>query len=254
MVALLLQLNNAAWAVEISKNKLDKIFEGYNASFLMENVKTGEKFYYNKERTQKRFAPCSTFKIFNSLVALDTGILKNESESKKWDGTVYSIKSWNRSQTLQSAVTNSCLWYFQKVAKDIGCTRMQKYINQCNYGNKVITGDISKFWLGNSLKISQEEQVRFIKQLIADELPVSKRSMAIVRGMIRANQTDLGTLYGKTGSDMNKGKFVLGWYVGYVVTAENTYAFATNIEGADNAWGPKARTMTKTILKEMKLL
>lgn len=254
MMAMLAQLNSPALAMEVPKEKLDKIFQGYDASFMLESIRTGKKFYYNKNRTTKRFPPCSTYKIFNSLVGLETGVLKNEFEAKKWDGTNYSIKSWNRDQTLQSAMTNSCLWYYQIVAKDVGRKRMQEYLDKANYGNRLIKGDLTRFWLGDSLLISQEEQVAILKKLVNDELPFSKRTMAIVRGLIKNQETKNGVLYGKTGSDMKDGSLILGWYVGYVSTTRDVYVFATNIEKGPKAWGPQARTFTKSILNEMKLL
>lgn len=248
------QLANCAQAQTISKNKIENIFKGYDASFYLEEVDSGKQYIYNQKKTNKRLPPCSTFKIFNSLVGLDTGVLANEFESKSWDGTVYSIKSWNRDHTLQSAFSNSVLWYYQDLARDIGRKKMQRYIDKAEYGNKDISGEITKFWLGNKLEISSAEQLKLMKKLVKDDLPFSKRSMAIVRGLMRAKSTRRGILYGKTGSNKCADKWTLGWYVGYVVNPYHTYVFATNIEGGEKSWGPGARKMTISILEEMKLL
>ena len=40
---------------------------------------------YNPERCDQQFIPASTFKIFNSLVGLETGAVKDEFEVFKWD-------------------------------------------------------------------------------------------------------------------------------------------------------------------------
>lgn len=41
--------------------------------------------------------------------------------------------------------------------------------------------------------------------------------------------------YGKTGTRRIDGKDVNGWFVGFVETTDNTYFFATNIQGNRNA-------------------
>ena len=124
-------------------------------------------------------------KIFNALVGLETGVVQNENSSMKWDGTKYAVIDWNRDQTLQSAMTNSVVWYFQRLASAVGEKRMKGFIQKVRYGNEDISGGINKFWLESTLKISADEQVEFLKRLIDDDLPFSKRSMAIVRGLIR---------------------------------------------------------------------
>jgi len=131
---------------------------------------------------------------------------------------------------------------------------MKQYINKVHYGNEDISGGITQFWLGSTLKISADEQVAFLKGLVRDELPFSKRSMAIARGLLRLVQTEKGTLYGKTGSSGDNGKYTLGWFVGYVVQPGRIDIFATNIRGRDDASGIKARELTEKILKEAGLI
>jgi beta-lactamase class D len=41
---------------------------------------------YGQERASKRFPPASTFKIPNTLFALDAGAVSDEFEVCKWDG------------------------------------------------------------------------------------------------------------------------------------------------------------------------
>lgn len=238
---------------KLNEKQLDETFHGYDACFIMFEKNSSKYFVYHPERCEKRLSPCSTFKIPNSLAGLDSGVLKNENHVFKWDGIKHDINDWNRDQTLQSAMIHSCVWYYQKVAASVGAERMQDYLNKSDYGNKDITSGITTFWLGNSLKISAKEQVEFLKRLIDDQLPFSARSMAITRGLLRLNSTELGTLYGKTGTDGEHGKYFLGWFVGYVVRADGIYVFATNMEG-DGARGPKARQLCETLFKEVGLM
>ena len=55
---------------------LARIFEsrGITATFIAESVLRDARWTYNESRSRQRFAPASTFKILNTLVALDAGV------------------------------------------------------------------------------------------------------------------------------------------------------------------------------------
>lgn len=244
--------------LNLSEKKLEELFTGpgqeLEGSLLIKEIGKNNSLVFNEKMTEKMLSPCSTFKIFNSLAALESGVAKDENASRKWKGIKYSIKAWNRDHTLQSAVTNSVVWYFKEVAAEVGEKRMKQYLKNCRYGNEDISSGLTNFWLNKSLKINSRQQVAFISALVKDELPFSKKNTAIVRGMIRAQQTNKGTLYGKTGTDIKDGKLVLGWYVGYLVRPGAVYAFATNLEGKENASGAQAKKITESVLSQMDLL
>ncbi len=240
---------------------LSKFFRGYRGTFVMLDVARNKYIRYNKEQSEKRLSPCSTFKIPNSLIGLETGVIKDENFLIKWDGTKYSFDAWNRDHTLRSAIANSVVWYYQELASRVGEERMRKYIHAIHYGNEDISGGIKKFWLLNSLKISANEQVDFLRRLYGNDLPFSQRSMDITKKIIKLDENDLRVFCGKTGSGMEtsadgKVKGVLGWFVGYVVWKDQSNAciFTTNIEGEDGANGKQAREISEAILKDMGLL
>ena len=108
---------------------------------------------------------------------------------------------------------------------------MRDYVKRLRYGNEDASGPVNNFWLGSSLKISADEQVEFLRRLYKEELPVSKRSLAIVKEIIRLEETPDYRLSGKTGGGPLGENRYLGWFVGYVETKDNTYFFATEIEG-----------------------
>lgn len=225
-------------------------YKGYKASFVILDSKSGQTVRFNPEGCKERYSPCSTFKIFNSMVGLDSGVIKDENHPMKWDGTVASITGWNKDQTLQTAMINSVVWYYQRLAAAVGEKRMQEFISKNHYGNEDISGGITKFWLESSLKISPDEQVEFLKKLTNDQLTFSKRSMAIVRGTMRLKTGEKGVLYGKTGSAMTDKKETMGWFVGYLVQPGNIYVFAVNIQEGEKPWGPKARALTEELFEK----
>ena len=133
---------------------------------------------------------------------------------------------------------------------------MQHYLDAIPYGNRDMSAGLTTFWLAKSLEIDAEEQLRFIERLTRDDLPFSKRSMDIVKEILVLETTDRYVFRGKTGSARGSdrpGGQDLGWFVGYLTRGDRVYAWATHIEGKD-AWGPKAREITKQILKELELM
>ena len=56
--------------------------------------------------------PASTFKIPNTLIALEEGVIKDQFEVIKWDGVVRQYAPWNADQTLATAFSRSCVWCY----------------------------------------------------------------------------------------------------------------------------------------------
>ncbi len=233
-----------------------QIFAGYNGCFVMQNLQDGTFLRYNPSQCSKRLSPCSTFKILNSLIGLETGVIPGADYLMKWDGRNRFIGAWNVDHTLKSAFANSVVWYYQELARRVGPERMSAYLHRVQYGNQDISGGLDRFWLCSSLLISADEQVAFLKRLYEERLPFSHHSLAIVKDIsIVAHGADW-ELHGKTGS----AKFDpgasdnLGWFVGYLVRADQCLVFALNIEAAQGANGPKAKEITLAILKRLELI
>ncbi|HEY9788048.1 MAG TPA: penicillin-binding transpeptidase domain-containing protein [Candidatus Obscuribacterales bacterium] len=244
-------------AATLTANEFERIFQGYQGAFILYDVEKNKTLRYNERQCNEPISPCSTFKIFNALVSLDAGVVKDEGTKLKWDGKKHDREELNKDHTLKSAMATSAVWYFQCLAGTLGKERMQRYLNRLHYGNEDMSSGLTTFWLGedNSLKISPNEQVKFISKLAAGELPVSKRSMTITKEIIKLKECNGAVLYGKTGTDGKGGKLTLGWFVGFVRKGGHDYVFATNIKSeGGNAMGRTARAMTEQILHKMELI
>jgi beta-lactamase class D len=170
-------------------------------------------YYYNKERCMQRFLPASTFKIFNSLVALETAVAPDESMIIKWD-SVERIPEWNKDMDMREAFKVSCVPYYQEIARRIGPDNMQHYLDTANYGNRNMGGKIDEFWLNDSLQISADEQVGLLKRLYFYELPFAERTQRIVKSMMLQEETPDYKLYYKTGWGIRTQSNVM-WIVGF---------------------------------------
>jgi len=227
------------------KVDLSKHFaETRGGCFVLLDLKSGDTVRYKPERASIRFSPCSTFKIPNSMIGLETGVVKDLDQVFKWDGVPRSRQAWNQDHTLRSAVRESAVWYFQELAKQVGAQRMQKLVDGMNYGNRDLSSGVTKFWLESTLTISADEQVEFLRRLMRDDLPLSKRSMELGRAVIVLDDQNGTVFRGKTGSGSN-----LGWFVGAVTGPRAEVVFAANASGM-GVNGPSVRKIVEGILAE----
>ena len=229
---------------------------GLHGSFLLFDLKRDKYFAYDSARCKQQFVPASTFKIFNSLVALETGVAPDEHLVLKWDSVKHAVPAWNQDQTMESAIRNSTVWYYQEIARRVGEKRMREWITREHYGNMDMSGGIDQFWLTGGLKISQEEQIGLLRRLYAGTLGFSKRSMDIVKRMIILKDTTTYVLRGKTGWEERDGKNI-GWIVGYLEQHGNVYFYAMNVEAPDPApdnFASARREITEAILKSLGLM
>src|SRR4029453_4069567 len=135
----------------------------------------------DKVRSGEGKLPASTFKIPNSVIALEIGVVGDpDKDVFKWDGVTRSIEAWNKDHTLRSAIAVSAVPVYQEIARRIGAERMQKYVDLFDYGNRDIGGGIDQFWLTGNLRIDPVQQIDFLDRLRRGVLPVSKRSQDLV--------------------------------------------------------------------------
>jgi beta-lactamase class D len=226
---------------------------------------------YNPDRCGQRFIPASTFKICNSLIALETKMIPDTNYVFAWDSVVRNISSWNHDQTLTEAFHNSCVPCFQEIAGKTGNEKYLKYLKLLHYGNMLTGTAVDSFWLNGDLRISCDEQIEFLKDMYTYQLPLSKRTIDLVKGIMVLEKTPDYTLSGKTGWGMMIGDTAfsvsqhktfphiknIGWFVGYVEKGDDVFFFATNIESPDPVpenWTEIRINITKRILARIKIL
>ena len=184
------------------------------------------------DRSGQAVLPASTFKIPNSLIALETGVVGDpDHDVFKWDGVVRSIDAWNRDHTLRSAIAVSAVPVYQEIARRIGAGPMQEYLDLLEYGNRDIGGGIDQFWLTGALRIDPVQQIDFIDRLRRGALPVSKRSQQLVRDILPVTKSGESVIRAKTGLvGAETGRPSLGWLVGWAEHGDAPTVFALNLD------------------------
>ncbi|OEK07013.1 class D beta-lactamase [Roseivirga misakiensis] len=202
--------------------------------------------------------PASTFKIANSIIALETGVMASDTTLIKWDGESRAMKAWEEDLLFKQAFQRSCVPCYQEIARKIGTERMRSYLDKLDYGNIVFDSTtIDNFWLIGDSRINPIAQIDFIKRLYQSELPIADRTEGIMKRMMLMSQTDRFKLSGKTGWSIDKG-FNNGWFVGFVEKANKTYFFATNIspkpEFDMNEFSEIRKSLTLEALRHLEII
>lgn len=227
-------------------------------SILIYDLKDDKYYSNNFNWAKKGNLPASTFKIPNSIIALEIGVVENDSTLFKWNGDERRLKVWEQDMTLKEAFHYSCVPCYQEVARKIGVKRMNEYLNKLDYGKmNVDTTNIDMFWLEGESQINQYQQIEFLKRFYDSELPISQRTEAIMKRMIVIEENETYKLSGKTGWSVRNGTNN-GWFVGFVEKKENTYFFATNIEPNQkfnmDAFPVIRKELTFKALEQMKIM
>lgn len=189
-----------------------------------------EKYYSNDfEWAKIERLPASTFKIPNTIIALETGAIESDTSMFFWDGKPRKMKMWEKDMNLDEAFQISCVPCYQEVAREIGYDRMKQYLGRFNYGNMIFNKNtIDLFWLEGNSGISQYQQIDFLERFYHDGLGVSERTTKMAKEIMVIDEQDSYTLSGKTGWAVSNGKDN-GWFVGYVEVDKKVYFFATNL-------------------------
>jgi bla regulator protein BlaR1 len=234
-------------------DELDQTLEGYDACVIIRDRGTGETLTNDEARCATRYAPNSTFKIFNALIGLETGVVENERSVLPWDGEERLLDVWEHQHTLTSAIHYSVVPYFQELARRVGRDRMQAALDAIPYGDRHIGEGLDTFWLRDGITISPAEQIDLLDRLYASDLPFTEHNQALVRAILIQDYRPGRTFSGKTGSGWDGEHFTQGWFVGYLQSEDDEYVFAIHIRGGEDPRGSTARGLIIDILEAMEL-
>ncbi|NME72639.1 class D beta-lactamase [Flammeovirga aprica JL-4] len=242
------------------KNELQQILDSSKVKGAILLYDNKEDTYYSNdfEWSKSGFLPASTFKIPNSIIALETGVVENDSTLMQWDGNPRGLKIWEQDLIFKKAFQYSCVPCYQEVARKIGTERMQSYLEKLDYPGMVFDStSIDRFWLMGDSRISPFSEIDFLKRIHFSQLPVKESTDFTIKRMLLMEEYEHYKLSGKTGWS-NENDHNNGWFVGFLELSNNTIFFATNIEPSeefDMKDFPKARkAVTIEALKNLNYL
>ena len=237
----------------ISNLELSNAFHGYEGSFVLYNSRENSWSVYNPDNARKRISPNSTYKIYDALLGLESGVISPESSVISWNGEACPFEAWEGDQDLNSAIKNSVNWYFQSIDSQLGSDSIKSFLQTIQYGNQQTGSDMDLYWTDSSLKISPLEQVELLKKFNENEFHFSPDNISAVKKALQLSSSDAGNFFGKTGTGRIDNRDVNGWFVGYVETSDNTYYFSVNIKADSNASGSAAAKIAMSVLSDLEI-
>lgn len=152
---------------------------------------------------------------------------------------------WNKDLTLKKAFNLSAVWYFEKVANEVGKENLSKFVSELSYGNYDTSEEIP-FWLNSTIKISPKEQVEFISNLFEYKFPIDKNHIDILKIVMQKGTINSGTLYGKTDTSSEGNN---SWLVGAYEKDNEYLYFAVRLSDGENVPGAEAEKITRDIIE-----
>lgn len=238
--------------------------------FLLYEIGGGERRRNPAEACRTRVSPASTFKIPHALAALDSGVIAGIDTQLPYDGRRAANESWRRDHTLRSAIHHSVVWYFQRIAERLGPAREQEYLDRFDYGNKDPSSGLTTFWLGQSLQITPEEQLAFLRKLYDDTLPVKAAALEGVRTMLIQPRNVVINAAGehpfdapwpastvvsaKTGSANDASGRGIRWLVGHIKRGDDAFLFVSCVVGTRELKPNAAIDLAARALREERML
>ena len=206
---------------------------------------------FNSGRAVQRYSPASTYKIPHTLLALQAGVVADEFEVFVWQGEPSSIAAQRQVQSLRSAMRESTVWVYRRLAAALDEPQLADVLARSNYGNADPSGTARDYWLKDgALAISALEQVEFLRQLYANRLPFDLAHQRLVKDLIIVGAGRDWILRAKTGWDG-----AVGWWVGWVETPRGPVFFALNLDTpAGAAELPKREALGRAVLKAIDAL
>ena len=240
---------------------------GTNTCFV---AKERESVLQRTGEAERRYSPCSTFKVPLSVMMYDQKLLVDETHPVLpfKPGYVDWVPEWKQDQNPTTWMKYSCVWFSQVLTKKLGMKKFRDYVAKFDYGNQDLAGDpgedngLTNAWLASSLTISADEQVTFLQKLVDSRLPASQRAQQMTRNILFLEDLPNGwKLYGKTGSGPVReaggnlsNKDLLGWCVGWAQKDARTMVFACHEVYPMNVGlnaGKRAKETAKTLLEPL---
>lgn len=174
----------------------------------------------NVERLNTGHQPASTFKIVNTIIGLETGVITPD-HVFRWDSVPRAMPAWERDLTLAEAFAASCVPCYQELARSIGTEKMQRWVDAFHYGDMVINDStLDMFWLEGGSTITPMQQLDFLRRFHDKKLPITNVTYETMMRVMTVASSGDSVIRGKTGWAIRDGSDI-GWFVGWLQSPRN---------------------------------
>jgi beta-lactamase class D len=214
-----------------------------------------------EERAARAYSPSSTFKIPNTLIALEMGAVQSMSEVFAYAGDPFLVDGkpflpdiCNGDISLDVALRNSCIPVYQQIAQRVGAKAYNESLTAFDYGSGEVNEDnLTEFWLNGDLVLSALDQVAFLDGLVSGDLPVSEENVGHMANALAVDVPGNAGVYAKTGYVFTSDP-ARGWYVGWVKRENRIVTFALNLDIVRPDHTKARQTIAFDVLRELGVL
>ncbi len=233
---------------------LDSLFNVHEAvgTFLLQDIKGDTTYVYNEERAKIAYLPASTFKVPNTLIALELGVA-DTNEIFPWDGTERFAEQWNQDLNLAQAFRYSAFWVYQIIAARVGEDNYREWLQKIDYGNAEPGPDVTTFWVAGDIRISAYEQLDFLRRLENGSLAFGEANQKLFRDIFSYEKTDRYDWKAKTGWTTIPDPDT-GWVVGWVERGEDRFIYVLNLDIENNAHGRARVEIARAVFQSMGII
>lgn len=244
--------NVMADAFEIKESVAAAGGEVDDTTIVIKRLSDAQQWIANSNRAQLRFSPASTSKIPHSLIALENGLASSVTIFE-WDSVPRSNRAWNQDHTLETAFQKSAVWVYQRIAQTAGQRVMSDGLRSFGYGNADVgeVDQITTYWLDDTLTISALAQVEFLSDLALKRLPLSAVTYAVANDIMVSDASSSWIMRSKTGWRYRDTEMDIGWFVGWLECASETYVFALNMDMPNTTYLSKRKAVTYRVLQDI---
>jgi beta-lactamase class D len=271
VIVVALLASSGSWApARVREPQAPPTTPSSESCFLLFELGVGEVQREPAEGCRTRVTPASTFKIPHAIAALDSGVINRSNEMLRYDGSGQWPESARRNHTLASALQNSVVWYFQRVAERLGAAREQAYLQRLAYGNMDPSSGLTTFWIGGSLLVTAEEQQSFLVKFYEDRLPVGPSAARAVREMLVQPRDVVVNAAGhhpfnarwpagtavsaKTGSATDASGLGVRWLVGHISQRRRSFVFVSCVIGPSDLQANAAIDLAARALRDARVM
>lgn len=240
---------------------LERLFDGFDATLVLYEQNSDQTWVYNESKAKTGTLPCSTFKIPNTLVGLETGVLKDGDSILRRDAAKFPEQDWWRQSwrtdqaNLSTAFSHSMVWYYCTLADKVTNPVIAKHLTTWQYPVPPNQEPGFYFWLEGKHSVSPVDQVAFLRRFYNQELGLRAQTTATMKEIMVLEEGDGYRFSGKTGLCRMPDNDKVGWLVGYLEHRKGLYFYALRLEGKEYADIMKHRTpLIRKLFKEMALL
>lgn len=164
-------------SIETENSECKKILDSFQVDGSILIYDNEKNTYYSNdfEWAKSGKLPASTFKIPNSIIAVELGIIESDTTIIKWNFEKRKMDIWEKDLTFNQAFKTSCVPCYQEIARKIGVVKMKEYLQKFDYKDVIFDNTtIDNFWLEGKFQNFTKTTNRILRKFYFSKLAISE--------------------------------------------------------------------------------